>query len=283
VRGASAGSVDAFDAARDMRTRVGAVAVHGPTQTATPKLLEGWRESLLQAAAEDRADDEVIAPVLAPALQAAEAQKGEALSRREARGVERDVRQQLQQPWDDAYRAHLTDITRSSSTKKQTERDVVLEQRARIAQLKDPFTPLIADAPGARDHEIVLWESKQSIVVVDTFAPSPKALVVPKAPASLPIDLSAAALDELAVVAAHVSDAFMRSTGAPAAGIWVNPPQHLTVKQLHVHVLPDLGAYTADGAPAKALLDDATLRPPLVAWFDAIRDDLAQKLGPATR
>jgi hypothetical protein len=46
---AGAASVDVFDATRDMRTRVGAAAVHGPTQTATPKLLEGWRESLLQA------------------------------------------------------------------------------------------------------------------------------------------------------------------------------------------------------------------------------------------
>ncbi|MBM4280726.1 MAG: hypothetical protein FJ137_08185 [Deltaproteobacteria bacterium] len=272
---------DVFDGARDMRVRVGATGVGGPTTTAVPALLDDWRAALLAAAAEARADDEVVAPVLGPALARAEADRGEPLSRRQARVVEQAVRTQLQQPWDDAYRAHLADVTKTPPTKQRVERDVLLEQRPRVAALKDPFTPVVGNAPGARDGEIVLWESRSALVVVDTFSPSPKALVVPKTPASLPVDLPRAALDELARVAAHVSDAFMRATGCPAAGIWVNPPQHLTVKQLHVHVLPDLGPYTADGAPAKALLDDATLRPQLVGWFDAIRVDLAKHLGPS--
>jgi diadenosine tetraphosphate (Ap4A) HIT family hydrolase len=265
-----------------MRARVGAVAVNGATQTALPRLLDNWRRALLEAAAEDRADDEVIAPVVAPALQQAEAGKGEPLTRREFRAVERQVRQQLQQPWDDACRAHLADITRSPSTMQRTERDVLLAQRPRIEQLKDPFTPVIHNVPGARDAEIVLWESRNAIVLVDTFAPSPKALVVPKQAANLPTDLKAGALDELAMIAAHTSDAFLRATGCPPAGIWVNPPQHLTVKQLHVHVLPDVGEYTAEGAPARALLDDPALRPQLQAWFDVIRTELGARLGPAT-
>jgi diadenosine tetraphosphate (Ap4A) HIT family hydrolase len=272
-------TADAFHGARDMRVRVGATALSGPTTTAVPKLVDDWRGALLQAAAEGRADDEIIAPALGPALQRAEQHKGEALSRREARGVEHDVRQQLKQPWDDAYGVHLADVTKSPAVKRQVERDVLLAERPRIAALKDPFTPVIHNAPGARDNEIVLWENHNAIVLVDTFAPSPKALVVPKTPASVPTDLSPTTLDELARVAAHVSDAFLRATGCPAAGIWVNPPQHLTVKQLHVHVLPDVGAYTADGAPAKALLDDAQLRPQLLAWFSVVERELATKLG----
>jgi diadenosine tetraphosphate (Ap4A) HIT family hydrolase len=276
----TAAAGDVFDGARDMRVRVGATALSGPTTTALPKLLDDWRGALLQAAAEGRADEEVIAPALGPALQQAEQQKGEPLSRREARGVERAVRQQLQQPWDDAYRVHLADVTKTPKMKQRVERDVVMAERPRIAALKDPFTPVVQNAPGARDNEIVLWENKHAVVVVDTFAPSPKALVVPRVPASLPLDLPRARLDELARVAAQVSDAFMRAAGSPAAGIWVNPPQHLTVKQLHVHVLPDVADYTADRAPAKALLDDAALRPQLLAWFGAVQHELAATLGP---
>jgi diadenosine tetraphosphate (Ap4A) HIT family hydrolase len=276
-----AGAADVFVASRDLRTRVGVTAVGAsPTQTAVPRLLDDWRSLLWKAEAEDRADAEVLAPPLDAALQQAEHARGEPLGRRERRAVEAAVRQQLQQPWDAAFAAHFADVTRSPSTKRQAERDVVLEQRARIAQLKDPFTPVIDNAPGARDAEIVLWENRNVVVLVDTWAPSPKALVVPKAPVSLPTDAPASILDELALVAAHVSDAFLRSTGCPAAGIWINPPQHLTVRQLHVHVLPDLGPYTADGLPALKLLDDAALRPQLIAWFDAIGRDLQGRLGP---
>jgi hypothetical protein len=89
-------------------------------------------------------------------------------------------------------------------------------------------------------------------------------------------------LDELAVIAAHVSDAFMRATGSPPAGIWINPPQHLTVKQKHLHVLPDLGPFTADGAPAKAFLEDPQFRPRLEAFFADVGREIEAKLGPAT-
>jgi diadenosine tetraphosphate (Ap4A) HIT family hydrolase len=272
-----------FHGDRDMRVRVGATALSGATTTtAVPKLLDDWRGALLQAAAEARADDEVIAPALGPALQRAEQDKGEALTRREARNVERDVRQRLQKPWDDAYRVHFADVTKSPAVKQQVERDVLLAERPRLAALKDPFTPVIVGAPGARDAEIVLWENKNAVVLVDTFAPSPKALVVPKAPAHVPTDLSSTTLDELSRIAAHVSDAFLRATGCPPAGIWVNPPQHLTVKQLHVHVLPDVGDYTGDGAPAKALLEDGQLRPQLLTWFAVVERELTAKLGPPT-
>lgn len=280
--GPIAGS-DAFDAGRDMRTRVGVSAIQaGPTTTRQPKLLDDWKVALLEAAAEDLAEAEVIAPVLDKAVAAAEAHKGEGLSRQEFRALHKDVFKQLKGDYDVAKQAHHQDLTKSPATKKQTERDVLLDQRPRVDKLRDVFSAVAQKVPGARDNEIVLWENKNAMVLVDTFAPSPKALVVPKAQVSLPVDASPVLMDELAVIAAHVSDAFMRAAGSPPAGIWVNPPQHLTVKQMHVHVLPDLGPFTADGAPAKAFLEDPQFRPQLVAWFDGVAREIEQKLGPAT-
>jgi diadenosine tetraphosphate (Ap4A) HIT family hydrolase len=280
---ASAAHPDVFHASRDMRTRIGVSAIQaGSTTTVVPRLLEGWRQSLLEAAAEDLADAEVLAPVRDQALADAAAHKGAPLSRQEARSVSRAVRKQHEAAYDDAKQHHHRDLSRSPAVMKQTERDVVLAHRPRIQQLRDVFTPVATRQPGARDLEIVLWESPRAMVLVDTFAPSPKALVVPKQPASLPTDLQPTELDELAALSAHVSDAFMRATGSQPAGIWVNPPQHLTVRQLHVHVLPDLGPYTADDAPARAFLEDPHFRPQLEAFFDGVKQELVARLGPPT-
>jgi diadenosine tetraphosphate (Ap4A) HIT family hydrolase len=274
---------DAFHAGRDMRTRVGVSAVQaGPTTTATPKLLDDWRSALLEAAAEDLADAEVLAPVRDKALAEAEADKGEPLSRQETRAIGREVFKLLKADYEGAKQAHHKDLTKSPSTSKQTERDVLMAHRSRVDQLRDVFSPVAQRLPGARDHELVLWENQNAMVLVDTFAPSPKALVVPKQPVSLPIDAAPVLLDELAVLAAHVSDAFMRATGSPPAGVWINPPQHLTVKQMHLHVLPDLGPFTKDGAPAKAFLEDPQFRPQLEAFFAGISRELEARLGPAT-
>ncbi len=274
----------AHNAAHDMRYRVGVNAVtSGATQTAVPDLIKDWKTSLCEAAAEERAFDEVIAAPLAKALSQAEAQKGDELSRGEKRDVKHDVQQSLKKEYKNSLAEHHKDIVKSPSTKAKTERDVLLSERPRVDKLKDPFTAVIQNQPGARANEIVLWENKNAMVVVDTFADSPKALVVPKMPVSLPVDAPKGLLDEVSLIAAHVSDAFMRATGCPAAGIWVNPPQHLTVKQMHVHVLPDLGTFTQDGAPAKAFLEDAQFRPQLEAYFDVIKDELKKKLGaPST-
>lgn len=273
----------AFHASRDMRTRVGVNAVTaGSTITAVPKLLEDWKVSLVEAHAEDLAHGEVIAPVLQKAVAEAEALKGDSLDRGEFRAINRDVFRSLKAEYNDAKAAHLADLTKSPSTKAQTERDVLLAQRPRVDQLRDVFSAAAQKQPGARDNEIVLWENKSAMVVVDTFAPSPKALVVPKDPLQLPIDASKAQLDELALIAAHVSDAFSRSQGSPPAGIWINPPQHLTVKQLHVHVLPDLGPFTQDGTPPKAFLEDPQFRPQIEAFFAGIAKEIENGLGPAT-
>ena len=271
----------AFHAGRDMRTRVGVNAVTaGSTVTAVPKLLEDWKAALVEAAAEDLAEAEVIAPLVPQALAAAEAAKGEPLTRGEAREVSRDVGRSVRAEYNDAKHAHFKDLTKSPSTKQQTERDVLLAQRPRVDQLRDVFSAAAQQQPGARDNEIVLWENKSAMVVVDTFAPSPKALVVPKDPLQLPIDASRAQLDELALIAAHVSDAFSRSLGSPPAGIWINPPQHLTVKQLHVHVLPDLGPFTEK--KPRVFLEDPQTRPQILGFFAAISKELENGLGPAS-
>ncbi len=273
----------AHNAAHDMRYRAGVNAISGgPTTTAVPQLLADWKVAVHEAAAEQRADAEIIDPMLTSALAQAAQAKGDKLTRRERNGIEETVRANLETQYKSAFKAHHHDVTKSPSTKAQTERDVVLAERPRVAQLKDPFTPVIHNLPNARDNEIVLWESKNFVVVVDTWADAPKALVVPKVPVNLPVDAPAGLLDEAAFVAAHVSDAFMRATGCNASSIWINAPQNLTVAQLHVHVLPDVGNYTQDGAPAKAFIEDAQMRPQLEAWFDQIKSQLQHKLGPST-
>jgi diadenosine tetraphosphate (Ap4A) HIT family hydrolase len=274
----------AHNAARDMRYRVGVNAVTaGATQTAVPKLLQDWKIALVEAAAEDLAHDEVIAPVLKKALAQAEADKGDKLTGRERAVVSHDVERQLSKEFKAAFKEHHKDLTKSPSTKQKTERDVLLAMRPEVDQKRDPFSAVAQNLPGSRDNEIVLWENKNAMVVVDTFAKSPKALVVPKMPLSLPVDAPPGLIDELALVAAHVSDAFMRAAGTPPAGIWINPPQHLTVKQLHVHVLPDMGPFTEDGAQARDFLGDPNFRPQLEASFDVIKGEIASKLGaPST-
>jgi diadenosine tetraphosphate (Ap4A) HIT family hydrolase len=273
-------TTDVFDATHDMRHRVGVGAVvAGRTQTATPRLLDDWKLALLEAEAEQRAGIEVIEPSFRQAAKRHEAAKGAPLDRDELRKLHREIVKERKADFEVARDAHWQDINRSPSTRQQTERDVVLDQRARVAQLRDVFTPIAEKEPGARDQEIMLWENRNVMVLVDTFSPSPKALVVPKATMQLPLDATTQQLDELAVVAAHVSDAFSITAGAPAAGIWINPPQHVTIRQLHVHVLPDLPPLAADRTPTKAFLADPQTRHQVEAYFAQITQALENSLG----
>ena len=141
---------DVHNASHDMRYRVGVNAVtSGSTTTAVPSLLQDWKTSLYEAAAEGLAHEEVIAPVLSKALAQAETDKGDTLSRGEKRQVRHDVETSLKKEFKTAFTAHHKDLTKSTSTKQKTERDVLLEERPRVSQLKDPFTAVIQDAPGA--------------------------------------------------------------------------------------------------------------------------------------
>ena len=152
-----AAASDVFDAAHDMRHRVGTSAVvAGRTQTATPRLLEDWKTALHEAEADSRAEAEVIEPAFAQAAARLEARRGAPLDHAELRDLHRQIARDCESDFAAARAAHLHDITRSPSTRQQTERDVVLTQRPRLARLRDVFTPIAHKEPGARDQEIIL-------------------------------------------------------------------------------------------------------------------------------
>ena len=75
------------NATHDMRYRVGVNAVtSGPTQTAVPDLIKDWKIALYEAAAEERAEAEVIAPVLQKALARSPQRKGPTRMARDGTG-----------------------------------------------------------------------------------------------------------------------------------------------------------------------------------------------------
>jgi diadenosine tetraphosphate (Ap4A) HIT family hydrolase len=269
----------AFRAEHDLRYRAGVTAVTaGATTTAVPNLLADWKEALVDAAAQQSADAE-LEPVVQRALKDARDQKGDDLTRGEARMVRQGVRKLHQPQLRAAKSAYLAEYTKSPQARQKTERDVVLAERPYIAGLREPFGDVAANRQGARDDEIVLWENQNAMVLVDTFAPVPKALVVPKQSVMLPLDAPPGLLEELALIAAHASDAFASALGTPPAGIWVNPPQHLSVQQLHVHVLPKGNGYTDEGHSARDLLGDPAARQQIEAMFAGVGQALEQRLG----
>jgi diadenosine tetraphosphate (Ap4A) HIT family hydrolase len=279
--GAATSSVDAMDAgpthtAHDSKYRVGVTAVGtGATKTEVPKLMHDWRLAVVDATAEDAAIGEHQVEIDA-ALANAEQQFGARLPR--------DLRNDV---IDSVVQAHLPEIQAATAAYREefgkdkgaidkTVRDVVLTQRPNIDRKRDPFTPVAQNDPQARAKEKVLWENANAMVLVDAFAPSPKLLVVPKAPVTFPVDAPAGMLHELALIAAHASDAFSTVSGTPPAGIWINPPQHLTVKQLHIHVMPNLPNYKPvdDGMP----LSQADVQA-IQAFFDNVGQALVARLG----
>jgi len=152
-----------------------------------------------------------------------------------------------------------------------------------VMRKRDPFTPIAQHDPVARAKEKVLWENPRLMVIVDLFAPCPKALVVPKKQVTFPVEADQALLKELAQVAAHVSDAFSATTGAPPSGIWINPPQHLMVRQLHVHVLPQANDFSDTGEPLmRAAANDPKVRAQADAFFQKVTAAIAKSLGPSS-
>ncbi len=113
-------------------------------------------------------------------------------------------------------------------------------QRERVSRMKDPFLPIAHNDPAARAKETVLYEDDADMVIVDAFSFGPKALVVPKVEMLFPVDATEAQLARLAEIAAAVSDAFIDNGAQGPAKIWINPPSALTVRQLHVHVQPQI-------------------------------------------
>lgn len=284
---------DVRTTAADTRLRTGRAAVGGAaSRTATPALFTDWKLGVLEATARDAARAELW-PELEQALARAQAHKGTLLDDDEAEAVTERFFASHAPRLDKLAEQHLASYGTSTAQKDAVITKVVDDARPRIAQRRDPFTPIALKDPQARAREVVLWENADAMVLVDLFVASPKALVVPKAPVSFPGDAPARLLDELGRIAAHVSDAFIAACGAKqAAGIWVNPPQNLTVKQLHVHVMPDLPPWTkllpgvdATGmgrVRAVELTRDAQARPAINAIFQQLTAALERALGPST-
>ncbi len=264
----------------DLRLRSGAVAGAGPTRTAVPDLLADWRTATLEATAHELAQHELM-PELQQVLQSAARSNGGVLSPEDQASIADTFFEQNDKRIRTLARTHLGDLTKTPKHIDNTLSRVVVERRPRIQKKRDPFTPIAMHDPAARAKERVLWENPRVMVLVDLFAPCPKALVVPKKQMMFPIEADAATLTELARVAAHVSDALSDVTGAPPAGIWINPPQHLMVRQLHVHVLPQVKDYVDTGEPLlHAAANDPSVMKKADALFAKVSAAIAKTLGP---
>ncbi len=141
-------------------------------------------------------------------------------------------------------------------------RAAVAAQRARVSSLKDPFTVLDSVAAAAGKGERVLFFDDEDMALADRFSSAPKALVLPRAAALFPCDLDDAAMARLERKAGAVMEAFRLALSpreaAPRA--WVNQPGALSVRQLHVHVLPAAGGEkAAEVYPEVARLLDSGL------------------------
>lgn len=273
----------------DLRIRSSALSASGPTSTKVPDLLADWKQAVIVAAARDAARAELW-PDAERAVRSLEQQRGAPLSEDEVDAALEDFFDRERAHLDALEHTYRAEFDKGPREREQTLQRVVLDERPRVQQLRDPFTPIARRDPAARAREVVLWENPTAMVLVDLFAPSPKALVVPKQQVMLAQDASAQLLGDVALLAAHVSDAFIDVTGAKPAGIWVNPPQDLTVKQMHVHVLPDLPDWRSfAGVPRGARPERAVhaAQDPQVAarmrdLFQNLTQALERKLGPSS-
>lgn len=239
----------------------------GTTRAKVPDLLGDWKKATVDAAIEDAARA-TFWPEVEQALADAEQQKGAPLNRREAHHIVHVI-EQARMPA--AIPLVAPAIEKNATTRQQAIDDSLQTYRPIVAQKKDPFMPLALGDPNARAKERVLWENPRVMVLVDAFCDKPKALVVPKTPVSFPVDATKKQLDELAKIAAETSAAFAQVKGCKDAEIWVNPPQYLSVKQLHVHVGPPLPEWDDS-------LDEQTLEKEQNTLWTALTAVLSQRL-----
>jgi diadenosine tetraphosphate (Ap4A) HIT family hydrolase len=134
-------------------------------------------------------------------------------------------------------------------------RSVVESAGQRASTLPDPFTPLFTLTPAERTarNETVVWEDTSAIALVDRFHGAPKLLIVPKAPMSFMANASPFIRAHLARVAAAAADAMIVASGRSCDAtakfdIYVNPPNVIGVRQLHVHVVPERDITVSDAA-----------------------------------
>jgi diadenosine tetraphosphate (Ap4A) HIT family hydrolase len=153
------------------------------------------------------------------------------------------------------------------------EADSVVRARVDVFRSRvtfDPFDAVIAadSATRTRKGERVLWEDDSLMVIVAKPAMPRDALVIPKLELMFPGDASEWLIGRLARAAAATSDAFMRTSGkecdsAYASRIFVNPPDAIGVRHLHVHVQPP---------PTIAIRDEHD-------FYDRMRRHLAEALA----
>jgi diadenosine tetraphosphate (Ap4A) HIT family hydrolase len=216
------------------------------TQVNAQQILDGWRASSFDAGVTLLARQQ-LQPEYDQAIDANAERAGRELTDDEVDLVMEKVDDKL---LDGARDQVFNSLKSDPNAKTRIFNDAVADLKARAPKLRNPFAAIAAGDPKARAKETVLWENPQLMVLVDRFAPVPHVLVIPKAPALLPTDLPASALDEIGRVGKVASDVFTKMTGAKPSELFVNPPQLVTIGQLHLHVIPGLRPLK-EGAEAK--------------------------------
>jgi diadenosine tetraphosphate (Ap4A) HIT family hydrolase len=206
------------------------------SQVNAQQILDGWRASSFDAGVTILARQQ-LQPEYDQAIEANAERAGRELTDDEVDLVVEKVDDKL---LDGARDQVFNQLKSDPNAKTRIFNDAVADLKARAPKLRNPFLPIAAGDPKARAKETMLWENPQLMVLVDRFAPVPHVLVIPKTPALLPTDLPASALDELGRVGKVASDVFTKMTGSKPSELFVNPPQLVTIGQLHLHVIPGL-------------------------------------------
>jgi diadenosine tetraphosphate (Ap4A) HIT family hydrolase len=251
--------------------------------TPAPNLKDDWHDAALSGEAKYLASVDVwnlVEAEMKTAVPAEEARLGRPMTDDELKAFRKDVDKPISEKhFKPAYAKHYADITKSAATKKKAIQTALTREGQRLsARARDPFTPVAMGDPAARAKEVLLWEDKDAMVLIDLFCPSPKALVVPKDQAMFPKDLPQAKLDHLAAISAKVSDAFSAVAGSQPANIWINPPQRLSLKQLHVHVMPKLPKWEQRRRP-RGVPPDPALVAEQQKFYAALSKEIATQLS----
>lgn len=212
------------------------------------QILDGWRASAFDAAITQLARAS-LKPEYQKAFDAQVRRFGRELSDEELQELSDQVQDSVDERMLDGARATVqAGLANDPGAKARLVNDAAADLKARAPRLRNPFAPLAANDPVARAKEKVLWENGTLMVLVDRFSKAPHLLVVPKAPALLPQDAPPATLDEMGRVGKIASDVFTRVAGVGASETFVNPPQLISIGQLHMHVIPPMKALTDKGS-----------------------------------
>jgi diadenosine tetraphosphate (Ap4A) HIT family hydrolase len=208
-------------------------------------VLKDWVNALIEAAAEDFATAPYDSQIKT-AVSVFEANKGAPCSREELLTLQNMVYNSHQSDINANMREFIQEHTASSTSVSKLIEQTLKKNSARIQKLRNPFDDVIQNKDGVRDQEVVLWEDKDHLVLLDTFAHNTfKTLVIPKRSVSVPTDLESSEVDRLETIASHVDQWIQQQFGDASSKVaspsWINPPQYLTVKQLHMHIQPGTG------------------------------------------